>query len=242
MDTTARTLKGPSGRPARWRDLGITVVWIIAGVYLSLVGFEWVSRTEFTTRVRTLAANLLILEFRLATVTLAVDTLARRLVDQVLATLLGRNSEPVHNIAPALLIPRRLGSKLLLALILRLLDRISRTSLAPLMATLETRLIRPIGRLALVTGAMDPHPNILLNPFSWRLGGWPFGRLDVETVLLEQCLSTFGGRQHRGSARSTRNVNGSGSGRSSYSRLGLDRCGSIRSLWCLTNSRSRRTS
>lgn len=126
-----------------------------------------------------------------------MHTLSNLLVDQVLTTTTTRDGDSVHEISTALLVTRSgdsLGSNLLLALVLALLERLARASLASLVSTLGASLVGSVGGFALVAGAVHTHADVLLNTLC--LGSGAEGqvrRLNLKTVFLEKSLGAFGG-------------------------------------------------
>lgn len=155
------------------------------------------TRTLLATVVLALAADLLGSEVGIATMALAMDALTNFLADQILSAPPARDGDTIGDVTLALLIARgdaSLGSDLLLALVLRLLERVSGALLAPLVTALEAGLVGTVGRLALVAAAMDAHADVLLDTVRLgRRGKGQVSRLDVEAVLLEQGLSTLSG-------------------------------------------------
>jgi hypothetical protein len=157
-------------------------------------------------------ADLLGTKICVAAVAFAVHPLAHFLVDQILTASPARNGEAIRNVSLALLVTRRsLCGDLLgaLALVLRLLDRVSGAPLAPLVATLKAGLVGSVRGVALVARAMDSHANVLLDAGARRSGGErQVGCLDIEAVFLEEGLGALRGAHHwrRGGWDSGRSV------------------------------------
>jgi hypothetical protein len=118
-----------------------------------------------------LAAYFLPNKFRLTTMAFTMDTLANWLTNKVLSALFARYSNSIHMIALSFLVPRGSGlrANFGLALILGLLDRVTRTLLATLVSTTGTGFVRPITSRTLVTSTMNSHTDVFLHPFSLRL-------------------------------------------------------------------------
>lgn len=142
------------------------------------------------------------LEVCVAAVALPMDALADCFPDQILtASLLAGHRKAVCNIAAPLLVARRgarLGSNLLLSFVFRPLNRIARTLLASLVGALGAHLVGSERSLALVAGAVNPHPDVLLNTLSRRGGRQrPVARVDLNAMLPEQGLRALGSRHCR---------------------------------------------
>jgi hypothetical protein len=191
MDATTRLLVRPTGRRG---ILGLRIALVeLVVIPRRLVALAWMAGTLLAAVVLALAADLLRTEVGVTAMALAMHSLAHLLANQILSTPSARDSNSISNISLPLLVTRRSFRRdLLLALILRLLDGMTRALLASLVAAFEACLVGSIRSIALVASTMDAHTDILLHPLDTRSGRQrQVGGLEVEAVLLEQGLGTF---------------------------------------------------
>jgi len=226
VDTTTGALVSATNGGVR-RLLVLAVRGIVLGVVLA--GLGRITGAFLAASMFAALANLLVAEVGLATVALAVDTLADLLANQVRSSVTAWDGEAVRNITLTLLAELLLQGGLLL--LLGLLSRVASASLAPLVSTGDADLVGAIGRLALVASAVDPHTDGLEDTL--RLGSGlrsgPFAGLDLQSMLLKQGLGTLGSGEAR-RRRTSAAVEGSRVGSGDLGASSLDRSGRLRGL------------
>lgn len=137
------------------------------------------------------AADLLTAELGFTSVTLAVNSLADGPVDKVLTSGPAGDSDLV-------LLLGLLTAVFILIFALVLLGWEARAQLAPLVTTAQANRISTVAGLALVTLAMDAHPDFLVNTFNGARGGLgPLSGNEFQSMLLEESLRALGGSLNR---------------------------------------------